>query len=146
MYKQTYEHSIYHPIICTLFTDHDQQMGEEKVTLIVSSLPHDCSMEKVQKYFEQQGKSVSVHSKTMLGSRRAQLELYGFTAQGMPCVCSYMCTCNSLSLSIHIAHHLVSSGGINEDVELCIVRPGTIIWTYTDIKGAIPKKYYVCEN
>ena len=88
-----------------IVTDNDQQMDEEKITLIVSSLPHDCSMEKVQKYFEQQGRSVSVHSKAMLGNRRAQLELSGFTAQGMPRVCSYMCTCTP-SLSIHRAHHL----------------------------------------
>ena len=90
-----------------IVTDHDQQMDEEKVTLTVSSLPDDCSMEKVQKYFEHQGRSVSVHSKAMLGSGRAQLELSGFTAQGIyaTCVCSYMCTCTP-SVSIHCAHHL----------------------------------------
>lgn len=87
------------------YTDHAQKMDEEKVTLTVSSLPHGCSMEKVQKYFEQQGRSVSVHSKTMLGSGRAELELYGFTAQGMPHTCVAMCTCTS-SFSLHYIRFL----------------------------------------
>ena len=92
-----------------IVTDHDQQMDEEKVTLIVSSLPDDCSMEKVQKYFEHQGRSVSVHSKAMLGSGRAQQELSGFTAQGMPHACVAICVRILVPLlSLFIA--LITSG------------------------------------